>query len=76
MYDVRSRDASEFIDHAEIMESLEEGKRLASDRAEVGRILSKARECRGLSHREAAVMLFADEEETPKSMYALARDGS
>ena len=74
MYDVRSLDSNEFIDNAEILESLEEGRKLASDRTEVERILNKARECRGLTHREAAVLLFVDDEETLKSMYALARE--
>ena len=74
MYDVCSLDSNEFIDDAEILESLEEGRKRASDRTEVERILNRARECRGLTHREAAVLLFVDDEETLKRMYALARE--
>ena len=74
MYNVRSLDSNEFIDHAEILESLDEGRKLSSDRAEVARILNKAREYRGLTHREAAALLFVEDEDTLKSIYALARE--
>ena len=73
MYNVRSLDSNEFIDHAEIMTSLEEGKKLAADRASVERILDKAAGCGGLTHKEAAVLLYVEDEATRKRMYALAR---
>ena len=44
MYNIRSLDSNEFIDHSEILEALEEGKKLASNKGEVDRILAKARE--------------------------------
>ena len=49
------QDAS-FIDEAEISGSLEEAKRLAKDAGAVRALIEKARECRGLTHREAAVL--------------------
>lgn len=74
MYNVRSLDSNEFIDDAEIREALEAGRKLAADRDVVVRILAKAREYRGLTHREAAVLLFVEDEDTLKAMYALARE--
>ena len=56
MYNVKSLDSNEFIDHGEVLESLEEGRRLSTNMDEVTRILNKAREKPGLTHREAAVL--------------------
>lgn len=74
MYDVKSRDANEFIDDGEVRASLEEAARLAAVPGEVERILDRARACRGLSHREAAVLLRVDDETTLEKMYALAKE--
>ncbi len=74
MYNVRSLDVNEFIDDAEIRESLEEGEKLAAHADNVFRILEKAREYKGLSHREAAVLLYVNDAETLEKMYALARE--
>lgn len=64
---------SSFIDDGEIFSSLDEAKRLASDRGAIRDILAKAGECRGLTHREAAVLLEAAGPETEADLYALAR---
>lgn len=73
MYDVKSRDSNEFIDDAEIFESLHEGKKLAKDRKTIDMLLVKAAECKGLSHREAAVLLEVDDDETLEKMYTIAK---
>ncbi len=74
MYDVRSRDANEFIDDGEVRASLEEAVRLVAVPGEVERILDRARGRQGLTHREAAVLLHVDDEATLEKMYALAKD--
>ena len=74
MYDVKSRDANEFIDDGEVRASLEEAARLAAVPGEVERILDRARAWRGLPHREAAVLLRVDDETTLEKMYALAKE--
>lgn len=74
MYNVKSRDANEFIDDGEILSSIAEAKELAKDKAEIERILAKAREYKGLSHREAAVLLEVEAAETLEKMYQLARE--
>ena len=73
MYDPASRDANEFIDDAEIRESLEEGKKLVASRNALNAILEKARLCRGLTHREAAALLYAEDEDIRGKIHALAR---
>jgi 2-iminoacetate synthase len=73
MYDVKSMDANEFIDDREILESISAARALVKDRAEIEKILEKAMECRGLSHREAAVLLEIDDDETLGKMFLTAR---
>lgn len=74
MYNVKSMNSNEFIDDAEVLESISEGKRLSKSRAEIDRILEKAREYKGLTHTEAAVLLELDDDETLEKMYKIARE--
>ena len=64
MYNVKSMDANEFIDDGEVLESISEAKKLVQDKSEIERILNKARQYKGLTHREAAVLLEVDDDET------------
>ena len=64
MYDTKSLDANEFIDDAEVLASIEAAKDLVKDGAEIDRILAKARAYKGLTHREAAVLLEIDDDAT------------
>lgn len=72
MYNPKFRDAHEFICDAEIRVALEQAKILAADPAAVDKILTKAAEFKGLSHREAAVLLFADTAAGHERIYDLA----
>jgi len=74
MYNVKSMDSNEFIDDGEILESIEEAMRFSKDRKEIDRILDKAREHKGLTHREAAVLLEVDDDEILEKMYKTARE--
>jgi 2-iminoacetate synthase len=74
MYNVKSMDANEFIDDAEILDSIEEAKKKVKSRAEIERILTKVREYKGLSHREAAVLLEVEDEEILARMYKIAKE--
>jgi 2-iminoacetate synthase len=67
-------DANEFIDDGEILSSIEEAQKLSKDSTEIDRILAKARTYKGLTHREAAVLLEIDDDETLEKMYAIARE--
>ena len=72
MYNPSSTHADEFIDHAEVLETLAEAGRESRNRARVQEILNKAALCKGLSHREAAILLDCDDPELEAQLYALA----
>ena len=72
MYNPLSKKAEEFIHHEEIMDTLAYAEKNKSNAALIDEILNKARERKGLTHREAAVLLDCDIEEKNQEMYALA----
>lgn len=72
MYQVMSPKAEEFISHEEIVESLAFAKENKNNRDLIDQILTKARERKGLSHREAAVLLDCELEDKNQEIYALA----
>jgi len=73
MYNVRSNKAQEFIDHEEIMETLSWAEKHKSDRALIESILEKAKNFKGLTHREAAVLLDCDLPDLNEKMQSLAK---
>lgn len=72
MYNPKSNRAEEFISHEEILGTLEYAKENKSNAKLIDEILEKARKRKGLSHREAAVLLDCDIEEKNREIYALA----
>jgi len=72
MYRVDSMKAEEFISHQEIMETLAYADENKNNRELVDQILDKARERKGLSHREASLLLACEDEEKNQEIYALA----
>lgn len=72
MYNARSMKAEEFIDHQEILDVLEYADRNKHNAELIDKILQKARERKGLSYREAAVLLDCDMEEKNQEIYRLA----
>lgn len=73
MYNPKSMKAEEFINHQEILDTLEYAAAHKHDEALIDEILNKARLRKGLSHREAAVLLDCDIEEKNREIEALAR---
>lgn len=73
MIDLKEFHDSSFIDDSEILSSLEEAELLARDKGAVRAILDKAGECRGLTHREAAVLNEVNDPETEAELFALAK---
>ncbi|MGN0183412.1 MAG: [FeFe] hydrogenase H-cluster radical SAM maturase HydG [Candidatus Ornithomonoglobus sp.] len=73
MYDVKSMHADEFIDDGEILETLEYAQKNKSNRELIEEIIEKASQCRGLTHREASVLLACEDDELNEKIYALAR---
>ena len=72
MYKVSSPYAEEFIDHEEISSTLEEARRESKNPSRVASILEKAALLKGLSHREAAILMDCDDPATEEKIYALA----
>ena len=74
MYNVKSNVATEFINHEEILETLKFAEENKSNRKLIDEILEKAKTCKGLSHREAAVLLECDLEDENEKIYKLAKE--
>ncbi|WP_176013172.1 [FeFe] hydrogenase H-cluster radical SAM maturase HydG [Victivallis sp. Marseille-Q1083] len=74
MYDPKSKNAVEFIDDTEILESIAYAQANKNNRALIDSILEKARSCRGLSHREAAVLLECELPDENEKMFQLAME--
>jgi len=72
MYNPKSLKAEEFISHEEIMETLDYAAQNKHNAELIDEILEKARKRKGLTHREAAVLLDCDIEEKNQEMFALA----
>lgn len=72
MYDVKSPKAEDFIDHDEVMETLEYAQQNKHNIELIDQLIAKAKLRKGLSHREAAVLLDCDIEEKNQEIYALA----
>ena len=72
MYDIKSLKAEEFISDEEIKATLAYADEHKDDMALIDEILAKAREYKGLNHREASVLLACENEEKIQEMYALA----
>lgn len=73
MYNLKSDKAEEFICHDEVLASLEYAKANKDNLELIDKILDKARLGKGLTHREAAVLLDCDNEEKNQEIFALAQ---
>ncbi len=73
-YDVKSEKADEFINHEEILASLEYGRANKHNRELIKAAIEKAKEVKGLSHREAFLLLSSEEEDLNEEVYKLAND--
>ena len=74
MYNVKSPRAEEFIDDAEIRETLAYAEENKRNRPLIEGLIQKASLCKGLSHREAAVLLDCDEPDLVDKIFKLAED--
>ena len=69
MYDIKSNIATDFIDHNEILESIAEAREKAADREYVESLIERSKDCKGLSHREAATLLECDDPELTQRIF-------
>ena len=72
MYNPKSHKAEEFICNEEVLASLEYAKENKNNVELIDKILEKARLQKGLTHREAAVLLDCDIKEKNDEIFALA----
>lgn len=73
-YQVNSPRAEEFIHDGEIMATLQYAQEHRNDLALVDEILTRAADRKGLSHREAAVLLECDDPAIIERIFTLARE--
>lgn len=74
MYDVMSKKAEEFISDEEITDTLAYAEANKSNRELIEGLIERAKDCKGLSHREAAVLLDCDLPDLNEKMFALAKE--
>lgn len=72
MYDVKSKKAEEFINHEEILGTLQYAQENKNNRELIDGILKKAEEFKGITHREASVLLECEQEDVVQRMFNLA----
>lgn len=72
MYNAKSMKAEEFISHDEIVETLKYAEDNKTNIELAREILKKAQQCKGLSHREASVLLACEDKDITNDIYALA----
>ncbi|MBQ8168036.1 [bacterium] len=72
MYNPKSQKAEEFISHEEIIETLKYAENNKSNVQLIDSILSKAKLKKGLSHREASVLLACELQDKNQEIFELA----
>ena len=72
-YDPKSSKAEEFIHDGEILDTIAYAGEHKNDVALIDTILAKAAQCKGLTHREALVLLECDVPEKVAEIFTLAK---
>lgn len=73
MYNPKSTKAEEFIDNEEVLSTLEYAKSNKDNLDLIDKILEKAKLGKGLTHREAAVLLECEDESKNQKIFSLAK---
>jgi 2-iminoacetate synthase len=71
---MKSKIATEFIDDEEILTTIDYAQKNKSNRELINSIIDGAKDCKGLTHREAAVLLECDLEEENEKIFKLAKE--
>ncbi|MCI8558075.1 MAG: [FeFe] hydrogenase H-cluster radical SAM maturase HydG [Lachnospiraceae bacterium] len=74
MYNPASKRAEEFMDHEEILASIQYAQENKNNRELIESLLARAKDCKGLSHREALVLLECEEPDLLERIFRLARE--
>ena len=73
-YNSKSPKAEEFISHEEILSTLQFAKEHKNDIEEMDKILERARDCKGLTYREAAQLLECDDKAINDKIFSVAKE--
>ena len=73
MYNPKSKNADEFISHQEILDTLKYADENKNNIELIDKILEKAKLGKGLTHREASVLLACDIKEKNEEIFSLAK---
>lgn len=73
MYDPKAARAEEFIDHDEILATIQYAKENKGNSKLIDEILDKAEAMNGITHREAALLLECDDTDVLERIFGLAR---
>ena len=73
MYDPKSLKADEFICHEEVLDTLKYADENKDNKELIRQILDKAALTKGISHREASVLLACEDKEVEEEIFALAK---
>lgn len=74
IYKIDSPKAEEFIHHEEILETLEYAQSNKGNRELVEQLIEKATLCKGLTHREATLLLECNEPDLTERIFHLAKE--
>ena len=74
MYNAASKRAEEFIDHEEILASIQFAQENKDNRPYIESLIERAADCKGLNHREAMTLLECEEPDLVERMFHLARE--
>jgi len=72
MYNPKSLNADEFINHDEVLETLYYAQKNKNNKDLIKEIIEKAERKKGLTHREASVLLACTDKETVNKIFSLA----
>lgn len=73
MYNPKSNKAEEFINHEEILATLKYAEENKQNRELIKSVIEKAKKNKGLSHREAVLLLDCEYDDLNEKIFALAR---
>ena len=73
MYNPKSHNAEEFIDNQEVLDSLDYAEKNKNNIELIDQILEKAKKEKGLTHREASVLLACEIPEKNEEIFKLAK---
>lgn len=74
MYNVKSGIAEEFISHEEILDTIQYAEKNKDNRELIESIILKARELKGLTHREALLLLECGQPDLTEQIFKLAKE--